>query len=554
MLYFFYFSFKDNKEILDSDQRRHIVREKDYLGYYELVINEVTKEDAGTYQCKAHNKFGEAFCEATATTVEDKNPFGSLAGQILPPGEKPVFQWKRNGAPFDPEERFKVLFGEDEDSLALVFQHVKPEDAGIYTCVAQTSTGNISCSAELSVQGAIQTLNREPEKPTLVIEHREANTHVGGTAILELQCKGFPKPAVQVKHEGEIIQVDDRHKFLYEDDETMSLLIKNATTEDAGIYTIHAMNELGEDTSEISLVVKAPPKIKKVKDVTCFVGETVKIEVEVEGYPKPILNLTNNGKDITCEKNIKISEQSIGKSTEKVVIEITDIKITQSGNFMLRATNDLSQTSEYWNCTVHSKPVFVKTLEEEYVHGEKETVIMTCRIDAFPEAKLTWYQDGKEINMKNSKYSVSSDGNAYTLKINGVTRVDAGEYSVKAENEHGSATSKTNLLIKCTPEITSNLKNITVTEGDTDVMLNIAIDAYPKPSVKWYLDGIEIDEKRNEFRRQEEGHDYKLIMKEVTTAMQGTYSVVIMNDYGKVQNECIVTVQCKYFFKRKWYY
>lgn len=468
-----------------------------------------------------------------------------MAGQILQPGEKASFTWKRNGAPFDPEERFKVLFGEDEDSLALVFQHVKPEDAGIYTCVAQTTTGNISCSAELSVQGSVQTLYREPEKPTLVIEHREANTHVGGTAILEMQCKGFPKPAVQVKHEGQIVEIDERHKFLYESDESMSLLIKNATTDDAGVYTIHAMNELGEDSSEISLVVKAPPKIKKVKDIVCHVKETVKIEVEVEGYPKPILNLTNNGKDITEEKNIKISSVNVGKSTEKVSIEIHEISLYQAGAYSLRATNDLSQTSEYWNCTVHSKPVFVKTLEEEYVHGEKETVIMTCRIDAFPEAKLTWYQEGKEINMKNGKYSVSSDGNAYTLKITGVTRVDAGEYSVKAENEHGSVTSKTNLLIKCTPEITKGLTNMIVTEGDTDVTLNVAVDAYPKPGIKWYIDGIEIDEKRNEFRRQEEGSDYKLIMKEVTTALQGTYSVVIMNDYGKLQNECVVTVNCK---------
>ncbi|XP_073813115.1 obscurin isoform X2 [Musca autumnalis] len=542
--------YKDGQEILESD-RINIVREKDYLGYYELVINEVYKEDAGAYMCKAVNKFGEALCEAQVTTVEDKNPFGSLAGQILQPGEKPVFQWKRNGAPFDPEERFKVLFGEDEDSLALVFQHVKPEDAGIYTCVAQTTTGNISCSAELSVQGSVQTLYREPEKPTLVIEHREANTHVGGTAILEMQCKGFPKPAVQVKHEGQVVEIDDRHKFLYESDESMSLLIKNATTEDAGLYTIHAMNELGEDSSEITLVVKAPPKIKKVKDIVCNVEETVRVEVEVEGYPKPILNLTNNGKDITTEKNVKISSTIIGKSTEKVTIEIEKIKLSQSGNFSLRATNDLSQTSEYWNCTVHSKPVFVKSLEEEYVHGEKETVLMSCRIDAYPEAKLTWYQEGKQITIDNKKYSVIQDGNSYTLKITGVTRVDAGSYSVKAENEHGSNTSNTNLLIKCTPEITQSLRNIIVTEGDTDVTLNVAVDAYPKPGIKWYIDGIEIDEKRNEFRRQEDGNDYKLIMKQVTTALQGTYSVVIMNDYGKLQNECIVTVNCKPKIKKQ---
>ncbi|XP_059224502.1 obscurin isoform X2 [Stomoxys calcitrans] len=542
--------FKDGKEVVESD-RITIVREKDYLGYYELVLNEVIKEDAGTYQCKAVNKFGEAVCEAQVTTVEDKNPFGSLAGQILQPGEKATFSWKRNGAPFDPEERFKVLFGEDEDSLALVFQHVKPEDAGIYTCVAQTTTGNISCSAELSVQGSVQTLYREPEKPTLIIEFREANTHVGGTAILEMQCKGFPKPAVQVKHDGEVVKVDDRHKFLYESDESMSLLIKHATTEDAGVYTIHAMNELGEDSSEINLVVKAPPKIKKVKDVVVQVKETVKIEVEIEGNPKPILNLTMNGKDIIEEKNVKMSSTSVGKHTEKITIEIKEIKLTQSGNYSIRATNELSQTSEYWNVTVFSKPEFVKTLEEEYVHGEKETVIMSCRIDAFPESKLTWYQDGKEINLKNSKYSVSTDGNCYTLKITGVTRVDAGEYSVKAENEHGSTTSKTKLLIKCTPEITKGLNNLIITEGDTDVTLNVAVDAYPKPGIKWFIDGIEIDEKRKEFRRQEEGNDYKLIMKEATTALQGTYSVVVMNDYGKLQQECVVTVKCKPKIKKQ---
>lgn len=72
---------------------------------------------------------------------------------MLPPGEKPAFQWKKDGKPFEPEERFRVLLGDDEDSLALIFQHVRPEDVGLYTCVAQTSRGHISCSAELTVHG-----------------------------------------------------------------------------------------------------------------------------------------------------------------------------------------------------------------------------------------------------------------------------------------------------------------------------------------------------------------------------------------------------------------
>jgi len=71
------------------------------------------------------------------------------------PDGTPKFTWLKNGRPFNPEERFKVLFKDDEDSLALVFQNVKPEDAGLYTCIASTCHGKISCSAELSVQGMI---------------------------------------------------------------------------------------------------------------------------------------------------------------------------------------------------------------------------------------------------------------------------------------------------------------------------------------------------------------------------------------------------------------
>jgi hypothetical protein len=71
------------------------------------------------------------------------------------PGEEPTFTWFKSGQEFDPEGRFKVLFKDEEDTLALIFQHINPEDAGLYTCVASTSTGKISCSAELSVEGGV---------------------------------------------------------------------------------------------------------------------------------------------------------------------------------------------------------------------------------------------------------------------------------------------------------------------------------------------------------------------------------------------------------------
>lgn len=133
-------------------------------------------------------------------------------GEILPAGEKPTFHWKKDGVPFEPEERFKVLMGDDEDSLALVFQHVKPDDVGLYTCVAQTSRGHISCSAELTVHGTVNQLFREPEKPTLIIEKREPIVTAGGSAMLELQVKGYPKPNIKVEHKGKEIEAGSKYK------------------------------------------------------------------------------------------------------------------------------------------------------------------------------------------------------------------------------------------------------------------------------------------------------------------------------------------------------
>jgi hypothetical protein len=152
-----------------------------------------------------------------------------LANQgLLAPGEKPEFQWYKDGATYDPEERFKVTYEDEADTLALVFQHVKPEDAGLYTCVAATSSGKISCSAELTVQGAVHHLLREPEAPSITMDLADAEVSCGGSAMLELKFKGFPKPKmVWTKSNGEVVTAGGRFRFLFEDEETIALIIKS---------------------------------------------------------------------------------------------------------------------------------------------------------------------------------------------------------------------------------------------------------------------------------------------------------------------------------------
>lgn len=58
------------------------------------------------------------------------------------------------------------------------------------------------------------------------------------------------------------------------------------------------------------------------------------------------------------------------------------------------------------------------------------------------------------------------------------------------------------------------------------------------------MNGVEITESRKEFKKTDDGSSYKLIISSATVECDGKYSCVIKNDYGKIEDECTVTVNC----------
>lgn len=104
--------------------------------------------------------------------------------------------------------------------------------------------------------------------------------------------------------------------------------------------------------------------------------------------------------------------------------------------------------------------------------------------------------------------------------------------------------------MKCGPKLTTKLKDTVAHEGVSDVELSIHVNAYPKPSVKWFFEDMEITEKKNEFIKTEEGSEYKLIIKEATLGVEGKYNVKVTNEHGTTEDTCKLTVNCKPRFKK----
>ncbi|XP_067207809.1 obscurin isoform X2 [Linepithema humile] len=533
--------FKDGVLIDAKHERVKIIRDNAEKGFYEIVIADVQKQDAGKYSCTAMNRYGDATCEGIVTVTDEKPLFQGLPEGLLELGTEPRFLWSRDGQPFDPEERFKVLFKDSEDTLALVFQHVKPEDAGLYTCVAQTSTGNISCSAELTVQGAVNQLLKDPEKPKLQTESKQSEVNVGGSAMLDLQVKGYPKPDIKWTKDGQEIVAGGRIKYLWEDEESLSLVIKQVTAKDAGVYTITAKNDLGEDSTQIELIVKSAPKItKKQSDMMILIDETGTMTVQVEATPAPEVTWYKDGQLIQESDRIKIAKE--GSETYKLVIK--NAKLTDEGSYSIVARNDINQTTEIWRVGIKCPPKIKKGLGEPRVINENDTLNLLIEVDSDSEPTVNWYKDGQLLTASD-RVKMTKNGNNYILTVSGATVEDAAVYKAEVINKHGTISDETRVRVRGIPRFKTKLCDISANEGELNIEFTVEVEGFPKPSVHWFLGDVEITEKRTEYTRIEEGDNHKLIIKEVKTELKGHYTCKVQNEYGENSSSSNLTVNTR---------
>uniref|UniRef100_A0A182J430 Muscle M-line assembly protein unc-89 n=1 Tax=Anopheles atroparvus TaxID=41427 RepID=A0A182J430_ANOAO len=526
---------KDDKEILDTDKRMKINRDHAESGFYELIIPEVHKGDCGVYSCTAWNKFGTTKTQAQLLVADQLDLFSELDNL----DDKTKFVWKKNGSPFDPEERFKVLMADDSDSLALVFQHVKPEDAGLYTCVAATASGNIQCSAELTVQGQVNQLIQEPSKPHLEVEAQDALARIGGKALLEMKVKGYPKPEIVWRHEGTIIEPGGRYKFLYEDAESVSLVIKDVQASDAGAYSIVAQNELGEDSTFINLVVKTPPTITKPHDMSAMVKEQYKMSIEVNAVPAATVRFFRNGKEIREDDRIKFLT-----AENYYIIKFNNTVLEDAGNYSIIAMNEISQASEFWEFTINSPPRTTLGLQSETIVNEKEDIELVVKAESNPSPIVRWYKDGKEVVADGKRIIILAEDGRYVLKIHAANRDDTALYTADIINDYGTVTEKSEVCVHTKSKVREQLSAVTCKEGDTNVVLEVRADGYPRPKVQWYIGDVEITESRNEYKLQEDGLYYQLVLKEAKAEMQGVYRARFTNEHGTDETSATTTVQC----------
>ena len=116
------------------------------------------------------------------------------------------------------------------------------------------------CSLSYVFGALFENAFQEPEPPKILAALGDTDTSAGGSAMLELKMRGYPRPNIKWSKDGQPISASDRHKFVYPDAESVALIISKVSGEDVGTYKVTLSNDLGEASTEGKLSLSGAPQ------------------------------------------------------------------------------------------------------------------------------------------------------------------------------------------------------------------------------------------------------------------------------------------------------
>ena len=375
---------------------------------------------------------------------------------------------------------------------------------------------------------------KAPEPPKILAQLTSAETSPGGSAMMELKMKGYPRPNIRWTKDGQPLAAGDRHKFVYPDPETVALIINKVTGEDVGTYKAVLHNDLGETSTEAKLVLAGSPQFKEpISDVKTGVDEPYKITAKVTGSPE--LTWYKDGVPIKEDSRVKC----VKKDAETFELVFQKTATDDNGNWAVIARNPHGEMSQFFTFAAQMLPKFESKLADVEANESKQAVLK-CKIKCEPRPEVKWFKNGQEITKDpRVKVYVDPTGND-CLTINSASRGMAGEFEIKATNEMGTASCKCNLKVNTKPSCDDMDDPVEAFETD-DHAFSIECDGNPKPIAKWTKDGKGIDTsaKDSRFMATESGGCYKLKIAKVEMDDAGNYQVEFTNRAGdkKVSSE-----------------
>uniref|UniRef100_A0A4W3HZ71 Myosin light chain kinase, smooth muscle n=1 Tax=Callorhinchus milii TaxID=7868 RepID=A0A4W3HZ71_CALMI len=321
---------------------------------HHLRLKHVHVSDRGSYSCTATNSRGQVSTRWTLTVRE-----------------KPI----------------QYAHSTFENGVAkLSVQDALPEDDGIYTCVAENSSGRVSCSAKVSLHKKKSTEDaKKTFAPRILKDLTDLQVMDGSQVRMTIQVEANPTPEIIWLHNGKEIQESEDFQFEKNGNE-YSLFIQEVFPEDTGKYMCEAWNDIGEVQTQAMLTVQEPQDgiqpwfISKPKAVTSTVGAHALISCAIAGDPFPQVQWIKDGQAIAIGEDCEVLQNE-----DVFTLLIRNVQLHQAGQYEIMLKNQVGKCSCHVSL-VESKAGLLQDEEEGGGNGiRKFGTKKTVETTASPE-------------------------------------------------------------------------------------------------------------------------------------------------------------------------
>nr|XP_009931895.1 PREDICTED: obscurin-like protein 1 [Opisthocomus hoazin] len=338
-------------------------------------------------------------------------------------------------------------------------------------------SGGVRDSATLHVQAPQVHIARVPEAEKL----REVPT--GLPVLLECQVSPLDAPVCWLK-DGEAVPLDDVIAVQAEGC-VRRLLLRSAGPLDTGVYTCDA----GDDSvSFVVTVTEAPVRIvgSNEEEPHAYVaGQRVELWCQLSRPAAPV-HWYKDGEEVEAGESLVLEQEG-----PRCRLVLPCARPQDTGEFVCDAGGD----SVFYNVTVAEAPVRIVGSNEEDPHAYMagQCVELWCQLSR-PAPPVHWYKDGEEVEAGESLV-LEQEGPRCRLVLPCARPQDTGGFICDARNASVSyhvLVAEPPVRILHPPQ--RSLELPVRAPGRVELRCELSV---PDAPVRWFKDGLEVDETDN---------------------------------------------------------